>query len=163
MSDEVEARGWQDRLASPTIAALLIVITAIATRIVVWWNPVADFDDQFYILVGQELMKGNWPYVAVWDRKPLGLFLLHAVIAWPSGGSILGLNLVATAFAAATAWMVRTISLRFATPAAATFAALAYLFFLAMMYGQTGQTPVFYNLFMAGAGWLPSSTCTARR
>jgi hypothetical protein len=135
-------------------AGLLIVLVAVATRIVAWWNPVAHVDDQFYLLAGEELLKGHWPYVDVWDRKPLGLFLLYAGIAWIGGGSILGLNLVATAFAAATAFVIRQIALRFASPAGATLAALAYLVAMPVFGGQTGQSPVFYNLLMAGAAWL---------
>ena len=141
-------------LASPRFAALLIVAVAVATRIVTWWNPVAQVDDQFYLLVGQQLLDGHWPYVDVWDRKPLGLFLLYAGIAWVSGGTILGLNLVATAFAAATAWVIRLAGLRFAGPTGATLAGLAYLLVLPLLGGQTGQSPVFYNLFIAGAGLL---------
>ena len=133
------------------MAIALIVAVAIATRIVGWWNPVAHVDDQFYLLAGEELLKGHWPYIDVWDRKPLGLFLLYAGIAWIGGGTILGLNLVATAFAASTAIVVRQIALRFASPLAALLAALTYLFVLPLYGGQNGQSPVFYNLLIAGA------------
>ncbi|HXG81617.1 MAG TPA: hypothetical protein VNJ05_07435, partial [Sphingomicrobium sp.] len=149
-----EAEADRSAFASPTIAALLIIAVAVATRIVSWWNPVAHVDDQFYLLAGEELLQGRWPYVDIWDRKPLGLFLLYAGIAWIGGGSILGLNLVATAFAAATAIVIRQIALRFASPAAATLAALAYLIAMPVFGGQNGQSPVFYNLLMAGAAWL---------
>ena len=140
--------------ASPRLAALLIVAVAVATRAVAWWNPVANFDDQFYLLAGEQLLKGHWPYIDVWDRKPLGLFLLYAGIAWIGGGSVLGLNLIATGFAAATAWLIRQIALRFASPAGATLAALSYLLTIPLLGGQTGQSPVFYNLFVAGAALL---------
>jgi hypothetical protein len=133
---------------------LLIIGVAIATRIVAWWNPVAHVDDQFYLLAGEELLRGNWPYVDVWDRKPLGLFLLYAAIAWAGGGSVLGLNLIATAFAAATAWVIRQIGLHFASPKGATLGALAYLCTIPLVGGQTGQSPVFYNLLIAVAAWL---------
>jgi 4-amino-4-deoxy-L-arabinose transferase-like glycosyltransferase len=136
---------------SNRIAIALIVAAAIATRIVSWWNPVAHVDDQFYLLAGQELLRGHWPYIDVWDRKPLGLFLLYSGIAWLGGGSILGLNLVATAFAASTAIVVRQIALRFATPLAALLAAVTYLFVLPLYGGQNGQSPVFYNLLIAGS------------
>lgn len=143
--------GGRGVLISNRIAIALIVAVAIATRIVSWWNPVAHVDDQFYLLAGQELLNGHWPYIDVWDRKPLGLFLLYAGIAWVGGGTILGLNLVATAFAASTAIVVRQIALRFASPLAALLAALTYLFVLPLYGGQNGQSPVFYNLLIAGA------------
>ena len=154
MAVKVDVRSDTSPLASTNIAALLIVAVAVATRIVAWWNPVAHVDDQFYLLAGEELLKGHWPYVDVWDRKPLGLFLLYAAIAWIGHGSILGLNLVATAFVAATAIVIRQISLKFAAPIGATMAALAYLFALPVFGGQNGQSAIFYNLLMASAAWL---------
>jgi len=154
LATEVDAKDGTSPLASRNIAALLILAVAVATRIVAWWNPVAHVDDQFYLLAGEELLNGQWPYVDVWDRKPLGLFLLYAGIAWIGHGSILGLNLVATAFAAATAFVIRQIALRFAGPVGATLAAITYLFALPVFGGQTGQSPVFYNLLMASAAWL---------
>lgn len=154
MASSVEANAGRSVLASQRIAFLLIVAVAVATRIVAWWNPVAHVDDQFYLLAGEELLKGHWPYIDVWDRKPLGLFLLYAGIAWIGGGSIVGLNLFATAFAASTAIVIRKIALRFASATGATLAALAYLIAMPVFGGQTGQSPVFYNLLMAGAAWL---------
>ena len=133
------------------MAVALIVAVAVATRIVSWWNPVAHVDDQFYLLAGTELLNGHWPYIDVWDRKPLGLFLLYAGIASIGGGTILGLNLVATAFAASTAIVVRQIALRFARPLGALLAALTYLFVLPLYGGQNGQSPVFYNLLISGS------------
>jgi hypothetical protein len=50
--------------------------------------------------------------------------------------------------------VIRQISLQFATPTGATLAALAYLVVIPLLGGQTGQSPVFYNLMMAGAAWL---------
>lgn len=141
-----------DRTTSrASIAALLIVVVAVATRIVSWWNPVAHVDDQFYLLGGQELLRGHWPYIDVWDRKPVGLFLIYAGIAAIGGGSVLVVNLTATAFAAGTAWLLRKIALRFAGPSAALMGALTYLIVLPIYGGQNGQSPVFYNLLIAAA------------
>ena len=139
--------GW----SSAPLAVALILAIAVATRIVSWWNPVAHVDDQFYMLVGQELLNGHWPYIDVWDRKPPGLFLIYAGIAAIGGGSIVVMNLVATAFAFATAVTVRQLALRFADPASALLAAITYLMVLPLYGGQNGQSPVFYNLFIAGA------------
>lgn len=139
------------RLAATVPALAIVVVVAIATRIVSWWNPVAHVDDQFYLLVGQEMLRGHLPYIDVWDRKPLGLFAIYAVVAAAGGGSIIALNLFATAFAAATAFAIRQIALRFASPMAALMAAITYLIVLPIYGGQNGQSPVFYNLLIASA------------
>ena len=101
------------------------------------------------MLAGQELLRGHWPYIDVWDRKPLGLFILYAGIAAIGGKSILAMNMVATAFAASAAVVVRQITLRFASPLAALFAAFTYLFVLPLYGGQNGQSRVFDNLLIA--------------
>lgn len=133
------------------IAVFLILLVALATRFVSFGNPVVIQDDQYYLLVGDAMRDGHWPYLDIWDRKPIGLFLLFAGIASIGGTSILVTQLIATAFAAGTAWLIRSIGLRFATPAGALMAALAYLFMLPLFGGQSGQSPVFYNLLMVGA------------
>ena len=140
-------------LTQPLVAAMLIVAVAIATRCVTYGNPIVDMDDQFYWMVGRSMWNGDWPVLDIWDRKPVGLFLIFGAIAGVSS-SIIAMQLVATLFAAATAWIVRAAALTFTGAQGATFAALAYLLVLPAFGGQAGQSPVFYNLFMAGAGAL---------
>ena len=36
------------------------------------------FDEQFYLLVGDRMLHGALPYVDIFDRKPIGLFLIYA-------------------------------------------------------------------------------------
>ena len=132
-------------------ALTVIVLVTVATRIVTYGNPLVIQDDQFYLLVGDAIRHGQWPYLDIWDRKPIGLFLLFAGLASIGGTSILFMQLVSTGFAAATAWLIRHIALGFAGPPGALLAALAYLLMLPLFGGQSGQSPVFYNLLMGGA------------
>ncbi len=140
-------------LNQPIVASLLILSLAVATRAVTYGNPLVDMDDQFYWMVGRSMWDGDWPVLDIWDRKPVGLFLIFGAIAGVSS-SILAMQLVATLFAAATAWLVRSAALTFSGAKGATFAAMAYLMALPTFGGQSGQSPVFYNLFVAGAGAL---------
>lgn len=135
-------------------AAIGIIVTvALATRIVTFGNPLVDMDDQFYWLVGQSWWDGKWPIVDIWDRKPVGLFLLYGAIAGIDR-SMLAVQIAALLFAAGTAIIVRHCALRVATPRSALLAAATYLLFLPLFGGQSGQSPVFYNLFIAAAGAL---------
>lgn len=143
--DERRAHGW--------IAIAIIAGAALATRAVTFGNPLVDMDDQFYWLVGQSWWDGRWPIVDIWDRKPVGLFLIYAAIAGIDR-SILAVQLTATLFAAATAILIRAASLYIASKRAALFAALTYLMFLPVFGGQSGQSPVFYNLLVAAAALL---------
>ena len=138
----------------PGAGLLIILLVAVATRWVTYGNPAVILDDQFYLLVGDAMRHGQWPYVDIWDRKPLGLFLLFAGIAALGEGSIVVMQIVATVFAAATAVVIQRIARYFVAPEPALLAALAYLVMIPLLGGQSAQSPVFYNLFIAGAGWL---------
>ena len=142
------------RANRPGAALLIILLVAFATRWVTFGNPVVIVDDQFYLLVGDAMRHGQWPYIDIWDRKPFGLFLLFAGIAVLGDGSIVVMQIVATLFAAATALVIRHIARLFVAPEPALLAALAYLVMLPLLGGQGAQSPIFYNLLIAGAGWL---------
>ncbi|HEU0310062.1 MAG TPA: hypothetical protein VFR36_02415, partial [Sphingomicrobium sp.] len=154
MADKVAEPERGSPFASRTFAALLIVAVAVATRFVSYGNPVSEMDDQFYWLVGRDWWTGQWPIVDIWDRKPFGLFLIYGAIAGIDR-SILAVQLAATAFAVATAWTIRATARLYAEAQGATLAGVAYLLTIATIGGQSGQSPVFYNLFMAlGGYWL---------
>lgn len=135
-------------------ALLALILATVAIRWPYLGNPLIDADEQFYLLTGDRLLHGTLPYVDIWDRKPLGLFLLYAAIRLIGGDGILQYQLVACASAAATACLIATMARRIAGPGAALGAALAYLPSLGLSGGAGGQTPVFYNLPMAAAAWL---------
>lgn len=140
-------------LTQPVAAFLLFLAVAVATRFVTYGNPLVDMDDQFYWMVGRAMWNGDWPILDIWDRKPVGLFLIFGAIAGVSS-TIFAMQLVATLFATVTALIIRTAALTFTGSKGATFAGLAYLLALPAFGGQAGQSPVFYNLLIAGAGAL---------
>lgn len=134
------------------VAAL--VAAAIATRFSAFGNPIYDIDDQFYLVVGQSILHGQLPYVDIWDRKPLGLFLIYASIAALGGSGVAQYQIVAGLFAVATAFIIQRIASRLSGPLGSTLAAIVYLVMLPLFGGQGGQSPVFYNLFITGAALL---------
>ena len=143
------------RIPSWTILALL-VLAAFAVRAWQFGNPLIQSDEQFYLLVGQRMWEGAWPYVDLWDRKPVGLFLLYALFA-PPGSGVYGYQIAATLFAAATAYGIVLICRPLVSRRAALCAGLLYLPSLNLLQGSGGQSPVFYNLFMVLA-----ALCTIR-
>ena len=132
-----------------SILALLAV--AIVTRAAVFGNPLLHVDDQYYLLVGKAINHGQLPYVDIWDRKPIGLFLIYAAITRLGGSGVEEYQLVAGLFAVATAWVVTRLASRIANRQGALLAGIVYLATLVPFGGQGGQSPVFYNLFIAGA------------
>jgi len=131
------------------VTSLLLLLVALAVRAPLFGNPVIQVDEQFYLLVGDRMLHGAWPFVDIWDRKPIGLFLLYAALRPFSGTGILAYQIAATVSVAATAFVIERMARRIAPPAAALTASILYILCLPMMGGIGGQAPVFYNLPVA--------------
>lgn len=163
-------------LRHPAVQFAILLVVALVLRSDTFGDPNLHGDEVFYSTVGIAMHHGALPYVDVWDRKPLGLFLIFYLIAFVSAAP-LAYQLVATLFAAGTAWCIAMLaaelrpresgdlwpeggsseearSPRFRGGAGGLLAGAAYLLWLAPLQGFGGQSPVFYNLFIAGAALL---------
>lgn len=135
--------------------ALMLLAFAVLTRMRDFSNPVAHVDEQYYLLVGDRLLHGARLYIDLWDRKPPGLFLLFAGFRLLPGDGFLAYQLVGTACTAATAWLIWFAARRMAlVPPAGLAAGAAYILWLPLLSGGSGQSPVFYNLAMMAAAVL---------
>ena len=130
--------------------ALVLLALAVATRLWDVGNPIVHVDEQYYLLVGDRMLHGAVPYIDIWDRKPIGLFAIFAAIRLLPGNGIVAYQLVALLFAAATAGVVERMARAVgASRGAALGAGAAYLIWLPLLSGRAGQSPVFYDLFVA--------------
>lgn len=131
---------------------------ALLVRARTFGNPVLGFDEQFYLLVGDRMLQGALPYVDIFDRKPIGLFLIYAAIRELGGDGFLQYKLVACLSVALTAFLV----FRAARPIAGVFAAgvagCLYILWLNITGGEGGQAEVFCNLPMLMAAMLTWQT-----
>ena len=58
-----------------------ILLFATLVRCQTFGDPFIGFDEQFYLLVGDRMWHhGDLPFVDIFDRKPIGLFLIYAAI-----------------------------------------------------------------------------------
>lgn len=124
-------------------------------RFCTFGHPVVHVDESFYFTAARLWAQGALPFVDVWDRKPLGLFLLYLPAA--SLGMQWGLwvyQALALVFAVATAELIARLAERAEWGSGALPAGLAYLFWLNLFDGQGGQAPVFYNLAVIAAATL---------
>lgn len=134
---------------------LILLMFAVAVRWRDFGNPAIHVDEQYYLLVGDRMLHGALPYLDIWDRKPVGLFLLFAGMRLLPGDGVLAYQLVATLCAASTGLLVAFGARRLgARPLGALLAACAYVLWLSFLSGRGGQTPVYYNLLMAAGGYL---------
>lgn len=133
----------------------LLLLVAIVARAITFGDPVVHVDESFYFVTARSMLDGALPYVDVWDRKPIGLFLLYLPAA--AFGVPLGIwmyQAMALAAATATAVVIARLADRAGWRRGALVAGVAYLIWLDMLEGQGGQAPVFYNLLMVGAAAL---------
>ena len=100
------------------------------------------------------MLHGALPYVDIFDRKPIGLFLLYAGARLLGGEGFLQYKLVAGLFVAATGFGIFWIARRHVAWFGAVFAAILYILWLNFMEGEGGQAPVFYNALMIAAAAL---------
>lgn len=137
------------------LAAFILLAVAIVARAQTFGNPVIGYDEQFYLLVGDRMLHGALPFVDIFDRKPIGLFLIYAGARLLGGDGFLAYKLVALAFVLVTALGVYALARRMAGQFGALAAASIFILWYNFMGGEGGQSPVFYNPFMlAGAAFV---------
>lgn len=129
-----------------------LILVALAARAVTFGNPIVGVDEEFYYTAGRLMAGGAWPYVDVWDRKPLGLFLIYWLPGhWPPPAGVWLYQAMAFAAVVATAQLIGRLATRAGWRRGALLAGVLYILWLDLADGQGGQSPVFYNLLMAGA------------
>jgi hypothetical protein len=143
---------WARHPLALSFAALLVL--ALVLRSALFGDPFAGYDEQFYLLTGDRLLHGGLPYVDIWDRKPVGLFLIYAAIRLLGGDGVIQYQLVATGFVAVTALLVLLHVRRRYPPATAVACAALYVLWTGVMGGEAGQSPLFYSPLIAGAALL---------
>ncbi len=130
------------------VSALWFLAFGLLTRAALFGHPNYFGDETFYRLAGQRWQAGLLPYVDVWDRKGPGLFPTYRLIAEASH-SIAAYQIAAWLFASATAYVIARIARLLTGAMGALLAGTVYLAALLCFGGGGGQTPVFYNLFIA--------------
>ena len=130
----------------------ILLIAAVAVRALTFGNPVVHVDEEFYFVTAQQMLHGAVPFVDVWDRKPVGLFLIYllpAAFGVPAG--IWVYQAMALAAVVGTALLIARLAEKAGWGRGALTVALLYIFLINFGDGQGGQAPVFYNLLMAWA------------
>ena len=146
-------RRRQQHLRHPLVRLLVLAGVALVLRWSSFGDPNITADEGFYHTVGLAMHHGALPYVDVWDRKPLGLFLIYWAITGLSP-TPLAYQLAACACAVGTAYVIGIIVRRWAGGQGALLAGVVYLAWLTPLFGFGGQSPVFYNLLIASAAAL---------
>lgn len=137
------------RLPAWLAAALALLGITLMSRWFLLGNPIVHIDEQFYLLVGEHMRLGAIPYVDIWDRKPVGLFLLYQALAALPGDPVIAYQTVAIAATVGTAMVIACLAREIASTAAAWQAGAAYALFMPAFNSGMGQAPTYYNLLVA--------------
>lgn len=153
----------QPRSRAMVLTILLLMLAAFLLRGRYFGNPDVHVDEQFYLLVGDRLLHdGAVPYVDIWDRKPVGLFLLYAAIRLLGGSGIVEYQLVATLFAAVTATLIALWPTQLIGRFSGALAGLFYLVFIHKFSGYGGEAEVFLNLFTTASAFVIAYRLSSR-
>ncbi|MBA5726144.1 hypothetical protein CPA57_07655 [Bombella sp. TMW2.1880] len=129
----------------------VLLIVAVISRYPALGNPFIFFDEEFYLFVGGRMLHGDIPYVDVWDRKPIGLFLIYEFFHLFGPYRIWAYQIGALLSAWATSILCMKMA-RFIAPKTGAFlTGCLYLLWINGAQGIGGQAPVFYNLLITGA------------
>jgi MFS family permease len=147
---------------NPMVQFVLLIALSFVLRWDTFGDPNLHGDEVFYHTVGLAMHHGAVPYVDVWDRKPFGLFTIFYLIGFLSD-QVIAYQIAAALFAAATAFVIARLvqavaaldttdeSARAPAALGGLLAGMAYLAWLPALQGYGGQSPVWYNLFVAAA------------
>jgi hypothetical protein len=142
---------FEGLLRTPASQFAWFMVFGFATRFALFGDPNFFHDELFYFQVGQRMHEGLLPYVDLWDRKGPGLFLTYYLIAAFSH-AVAAYQATAWIFASLTAFVIALIAQRFTGRLGAILAGSLYLATLPLFGGMGGQSPVFYNLWVALCG-----------
>lgn len=159
-------RNWPSRLNgsldSLPVQLLICMLAGLLLRFPAFGNPNIHVDEVFYQFVGLEMHKGMLPYVDIWDRKPLGLFLIYYLVGFVTS-SVYGYQILAWLCASLTACVIVRMAALWCNARGAIMAGVVYLAAMLPFSGIGGQSPVFYNLPMAlAAYWIARSLPSLR-
>jgi hypothetical protein len=133
---------------------IIIALITFLVRLPEFGNPAPDFDEQLYFLAGERMWQGLVPFVDIWDRKPIGLFLIYAATHVFGDNGIIQYQIVAALFAAVTAWLIFCIGRRTTSFVGALCAAGIYIVYLRVLLSAVGQSETFFMLFCVASMYL---------
>jgi hypothetical protein len=147
-------RQWAMPVRADWLAAAALALVTLATRAIWFGDPVADFDEQIYSLIGWRMTHGDLPFVEVWDRKPFGLFAIFALAHALLGTGPLAYQIVASIAALIGGLLVYGLARPLVDRVSAAIAGALYLMLMAAYGSYSGQSEIFHAPMMLGMLWL---------
>lgn len=132
----------------------LFILIAIAARFSSFFPSVLDHDESTYMIIGRDILHGKSLYVDDIDSKPVGIFLIYALMQLIFGYSIFLKRLFVSIIVGLTSWLLKKVSVKFfQNERVAIASGLIYIFYNSIWtkIGVSPNTETFFNLFTIGA------------
>lgn len=133
---------------------LAFILFCIALRWGSFFLSVVNHDESTYIVIADELLRGEVYLKDVIDTKPIGIFLIYAGLIKLTGGSIFTLRLAASCVVALGAWGLYHAGRRATGDEQVGIAAgLIYCFSNSIFtyYGLSPNTEIYFNVLTIAA------------
>jgi 4-amino-4-deoxy-L-arabinose transferase-like glycosyltransferase len=138
-------------LRGPAVFALMLA-AALLCRWMAFVPAVIDTDEGLYMLQAREWLRGNWPFVAVWDMHPPGAPALIALAMAVLGESIRTVRVLGAFSVAVTGSALHgLVRVAGGAPALALTAGLAYVVLTPTLTGLATNTEILFAPFVVGA------------
>jgi hypothetical protein len=141
------------RLASYNLATLapwMVVLFIFAFRLPFFGHAHIHIDETYYLVFADRWRNGATPYIDIWDRKPIGLFLIYRLAFLFGDNGIIGYQLLALGAVILTALLLMDIQRR-SPSSAGSWSGLFYGAGLMVLQGNGGQATIFSNLLVVAA------------
>jgi 4-amino-4-deoxy-L-arabinose transferase-like glycosyltransferase len=135
------------------MVAVAVLSAVVLPRLVVLPVSVIDWDESSYALVAQQMLQGRMPYDAVFDHKPIGLYLVFAAFIALIGDSVVAIRVIPIVFAGATAVLLAWLARKQFLLGPYSSAAIAALYGLLTLIngGLATNTEILINLFLVAS------------
>jgi 4-amino-4-deoxy-L-arabinose transferase-like glycosyltransferase len=139
---------------SSWLSLLAFVALAIGMRWGSFFISVINHDESTYIVIANELLRGEVYLRDVIDTKPIGIFWLYAALIKLTGGGIVALRLAAAVAVGLGGWLLSRMAGKMSGTAAGGFVAgVTYVLACSVykFYGVSPNTEIWFNLCTIGA------------
>ena len=132
----------------------ILLLLAVLLRWGTFFPSVINHDESTYFLIGKGLLEGQTYLVDSYDTKPVGIFLVYALMSWLGGSSIFMLRLFTALVVGLTAYLLYRLGNKASGSQNVGWAAgISYLMLASIFkfYGISPNTELFFNPFTLGA------------
>ncbi len=129
---------------------IFFCVLSVIIRFLSFFPSVINHDESTYLVIGQELLHGKILFVDTIDVKPIGIFIIMAMIRLLFGNSVFMVRLFTSLVIAFTSYLIFKVKLNNGSHRKAAIAGgVIYIFMMSVFtfYGVSVNTETYFNLF----------------